>query len=67
MDDSLKKALFNQAGLPANSLENFFNNHAAKMNKSTDDLSLEDIREIMADMLQDVLLEAKRSSGGTSN
>lgn len=61
MEDSPKSTIIQATGLPTELIQNEFDQHARRLNFDPHNLNLEQIREILADYLQDVLLEAKRS------
>ena len=61
MEDSPKGTIINATGLPKDLIQNEFDRHARKLNFDPNNLDLEQIREILADYMQDVLLEAKRN------
>lgn len=60
MEDSPVNVILEATGLPGELIKNEFETHAKKLNFDPHNLNLDQIREILADYMQDVLLGAKR-------
>lgn len=58
----LAKTVIAATGLPQDPVEKEFQNLLAKNGKESENLTLEDLREVMADYLQTVFLEMQRES-----
>jgi len=58
---TLIQSLLNSTGIKAESLENEFQRLLIESNASEETLTLEQLREILASYLQDVIVEAKHS------
>lgn len=56
---ALVKLLIEQTGLPPEAVERELNKLLAKGNFQREELTLDDVRELLSIYLQDVLLEAK--------
>ena len=59
---ALVKTLIESTGLPPDAVERELNKLLAKGNFQRDELTLDDVRELLSIYLQDVLLEAKQES-----
>jgi hypothetical protein len=59
---SLLKILIESTGLPANAVEREVNKLLAQRNLKPENVSLDDVREILISYLQDVLVEAKSAT-----
>lgn len=57
MGETLAQTLIEATGLPEKSLEKEFNALLAKHGKTPETMTLDDLREVMADYLQTVFLE----------
>ncbi|WII72987.1 hypothetical protein QJS83_03765 [Bdellovibrio sp. 22V] len=57
MGETLTKTVIAATGLPQDPVEREFNTLLAKHGKSPETLTLEELREVMADYLQTVFLE----------
>ncbi len=57
MGNLLTKTVIEATGLPQNPVEREFENLLTKHGKSADQLTLDELREVMADYLQTVFLE----------
>jgi hypothetical protein len=62
---ALLKLLIESTGLPPEAVERELNRVLLKGNFHKEELTLEDVRELLAIYLQDVLVEAKESATGT--
>ena len=59
MGRDLLETLIHGTGLPDQGLRNEMNGLLAKNGKSPESLTIDDLREVLADYLQDVMLEMK--------
>jgi hypothetical protein len=64
---SLLKLLIESTGLPPEAVERELNRILAKGNFQRDELTLDDVRELLSIYLQDVLIEAKQESALSTN
>jgi hypothetical protein len=64
---SLLKLLIESTGLPPEAVERELNKVLLKGNFQRDQLTLDDVRELLSIYLQDVLIEAKQESALSSN
>ena len=62
---ALLKLLIESTGLPPEAVERELNKALAKGNFQREQLTLDDVRELLAAYLQDVLVEAKESASMT--
>lgn len=62
MGKELFETVVTHTGLPENAIRDEFSVLLAKHGKSVESLTLDDLREILADYLQDILVEAKVSA-----
>lgn len=63
MGNALLETLITATGLPEGDIHRELQVLLTKHNKSSETLTLEDLREIMAEYLQDVLVSAKEGQG----
>ncbi|WP_347358391.1 hypothetical protein [Bdellovibrio sp.] len=66
MGNTLAKAVVVATGLPQDPVEREFNNLLEKHGKNPESLTLEELREVMADYLQTVFLEMQVESSAES-
>lgn len=66
MGNTLAKAVVAATGLPQDPVEREFNNLLEKHGKNPESLTLEELREVMADYLQTVFLEMQVESSAES-
>jgi hypothetical protein len=60
----LLRVLIEATGLPVEAVERELNKILASRDLKPEDVTLDDVREILSSYLQDVLLEAKKSVAG---
>lgn len=66
MGNNLAKTVIVATGLPQDPVEREFNSLLEKHGKNPDSLTLEELREVMADYLQTVFLEMQVENGAES-
>lgn len=59
MGESLLKQLISQTGLPTEGVENELDRLIEKAGLQKENITLDDLRLVLADYLQDILLESK--------
>lgn len=59
MGESLLKQLISQTGLPAEGVENELDRLIERAGLQRENITLDDLRLVLADYLQDILLESK--------
>lgn len=63
MEETLSKTVITATGLPQNLIEKEFNSLLSKYGKNPETLTLDELREMMAEYLQIVFLEIKKEAG----
>lgn len=66
MGNNLAKTVVAATGLPQDPVEREFNSLLAKHGKNPEDLTLEELREVMAEYLQIVFLEMQTENSAES-